>query len=180
MSRFGKLPVTIPQGVTVDVVDSSVKVTGPKGSLSRILPRQVKVAIAENEASVTIKNESKASLSLQGTIKAHINNMIAGVTQGWKKELELVGSGYRAEVRGRDLILNVGYSHPIEFKAPEGINFSVEKTKITVEGIDKDVVGQLSALIRETRKPEPYKGKGVKYINEVVRRKAGKQAAKTA
>lgn len=180
MSRFGSLPVSIPQAVTVEVADGSVKVTGPKGILTRALPRQVQVVIADGQVKAEIKNQNKQGLSLQGTIKAHITNMLKGVTEGWSKELELVGSGYRAEVRGKDLILNIGYSHPVEFKAPEGVTFAVEKNKITVSGSDKDVVGQLAARIRETRKPDPYKAKGVKYVDEVIRRKAGKQAAKAA
>lgn len=178
MSRFGKLPILIPKGVTVEVSEDTVKVTGAKGSLERKLPRSSKVVVEESEAVVKLGSSSKLALALQGTTRAHIANMVHGVSEGWKKELELVGSGYRAELRGKDLVLNVGYSHPINITAPEGITFAVEKSKITVSGIDKDVVGQISAKIRETRKPDPYKGKGVKYVDEVIRRKAGKQAAK--
>jgi large subunit ribosomal protein L6 len=180
MSRFGKLPLKVPSGVTITISDGIVSVQGPKGKIERKLPRQAVVRVAGDEVFVENRNESKLALALQGTMKAHINNMIKGVTQGWRKELELVGSGYRAEVRGRELVLAIGYSHPVVFAAPDAVDFKVEKSKITVEGIDKDIVGQISAEIRATRKPDPYKGKGIKYIDEVIRRKAGKQTAKTA
>lgn len=180
MSRFGKLPVAVPSGVEITVADRIVTVKGPKGSLNRNFPRRVSVKVDQGEAKVEIKSDSKESLAQQGTIRSHLVNMIQGVTTGWTKEMEMVGSGYRAEVRGRELVLNIGYSHPVIITAPEGIIFGVEKTKITVSGIDKEVVGQISAEVRAVRPPEPYKGKGIKYIDEVIRRKAGKQAAKTA
>jgi large subunit ribosomal protein L6 len=180
MSRFGKLPVSMPAGVTVNVTDGSVVVTGPKGSQSQKLPREVGIATKENEVVVEKKGNSKQALALQGTIRSHVVNMITGVTTGWQKQLELIGSGYRAEVRGRDIVLTVGYSHPITISAPEGVSFSVEKTIVTVSGANRADVGQVAALIRATRKPDPYRGKGVKYVDEVIRRKPGKQAAKAA
>ena len=180
MSRFGQLPVLLPKEVKVETLGNVLKVTGPKGSLERKLPHGVTVVLENDEAKVEIKGSNKQYKSLQGTLKSHLTNMVQGVTKGWVKELELVGSGYRAEVRGKELVLNIGYSHPINFDSPEGVSFKVEKSKITVEGMDKDIVGQIAAQIRETRKPDPYKAKGVKYIDEFIRRKAGKQAAKTA
>ena len=179
MSRFGKLPVLLPQGVQVTLVDHSVEVKGPKGSLKRDLPRKVSIEQSDGQLVGNIKNDSKQSLALQGTTRSHLVNMISGVTEGWARELEMVGSGYRAEVKGDELILNIGYSHPVSIKAPQGVSFVVEKTKITVSGIDKEVVGQISAQIRAVRPPEPYKGKGIHYTDEVIRRKPGKQAAKT-
>lgn len=180
MSRLGKLPVSIPQGVEVQLTDAVVVVKGAKGSLSRVIPKGVKVKQENGEVTVILKNESKQARSSLGTMRAHLLNMIKGVMEGWTKELEMVGTGYRAEVRGKDLVLNIGYSHPVTVSAPEGITFAVEKSKIVVSGTDREVVGQTAALVREVRKPEPYKGKGIKYIDEVIRRKAGKQAAKTA
>lgn len=180
MSRFGKLPVQLPQGVTVEVNGETLKVTGPKGTVTRQIARGVDIKIEGSEATVTVKGNNKQAMSNQGTVKSHLFNMVKGVTEGWQIKLEIVGSGYRAEVRGKELVLNIGYSHPISFEAPENVTFKVEKTIVTVEGIDKEVVGQLAAKIRETRKPDPYKAKGVKYVDEIIRRKPGKQAAKTA
>lgn len=180
MSRFGKLPVIVPQGVEVQPEGEFIVVKGPKGSLKRSLPRLISVKQEGNEITIEAKNGTKQAKALQGTTRAHVLNMVTGVEKGWAKELELVGSGYRAEVRGRDLVLTVGYSHPVTINAPEGVSFAVEKTKITVSGIDREVVGQTAALVRGVRKPEPYKGKGIKYVDEYIRRKAGKQAAKTA
>jgi large subunit ribosomal protein L6 len=180
MSRFGKLPVEVPQNVTVEVAGDTFKVSGPKGALEKKLPRGVEIEISQGSVNVIARASGKQVLSNQGTTRSHLANMVKGVSEGFSIQLELVGSGYRAEVRGKELVLNIGYSHPIIFEAPENVNFKVEKSIVTIEGIDKEVVGQLAAKIRETRKPDPYKAKGVKYINEVVRRKAGKQAAKTA
>lgn len=178
MSRFGKLPVTVPQGVTISSTDGNFEVNGAKGKLSRVLPQGVTISVDGAEASVVGKNESKNIAKNQGTTRAHLVNMVTGVTTGWSKQLEIVGAGYRAEVRGQDLVMQIGYSHPVIIKAPAGIAFKVEKSIVTVDGIDKEVVGQTAALIRASRKPEPYKGTGIKYTTEVIRRKAGKQAAK--
>lgn len=180
MARFGKKTVEIPSGVEVKIEGSKVLVKGPKGSLERTLPRAVSIDIKDNSLTVNIKKESKQNKALQGTIRSHILNMITGVTDGWTKVLEINGAGYRAEVKGNTLVMMIGYSHPVEIEAPEAISFKVEKNTITVEGPNKDVVGQVSAIIRSKRKPEPYKGAGIKYQDEVIRRKAGKQATGTA
>lgn len=179
MSKIGKQAVTIKQGASVEVAGGKVVVKGPKGTLEVKLPRGVDVVVEGDEVKVSIKKISKQNLSNWGTIRSLIANMVDGVTEGWSKQLELIGTGYRAEVKGDTLVLTVGYSHTIDIKAPEGITFKVEKNVVTVEGPEKSVVGQVAANIRATRPPEPYKGKGVKYIDEVIRRKAGK-AAKTA
>ncbi|OGM11593.1 50S ribosomal protein L6 [Candidatus Woesebacteria bacterium RBG_16_34_12] len=176
MSRIGKLPVEIPEAVNVRISDGKIYVSGIKGELSIQLPREVDLEINKNQIKIIVKMESKNSKAILGTYRALIINMIVGVTQGWKKILELVGTGYRAELSENNLILNVGFSHPVEFKAPEGISFMVEKTQITIEGIDKELVGQVAAKIRDIRPPEPYKGKGIRYLDEEVRRKPGKAA----
>lgn len=179
MSKIGKLPIEIPQGVNVEIEDRSVKVTGPKGTMEMKVDKDIEVQKKEDSLVIMVKRESERSPSLHGTTRALIANMVKGVSAGWVKQLELVGTGYRAETSGNLLTLNVGYSHPIKVEAPAGINFKVEKTVIFVEGFDKELVGQISATIRSIRPPEPYKGKGIRYKDEVVRRKAGK-AAKTA
>lgn len=179
MSKIGKLPVELPQGVKVELVGSDITVNGPKGSLTLSVPKEVSVDVSETEVVVKNLNESKDSRSKWGTVRKLIANMITGVTTGWQKQLELVGTGYRAEIMGSDLNLIVGYSHPVKISAPNGVTFKVEKNVITVDGFDRQVVGQVAAKIREVRKPEPYKGKGIKYTTEIVRRKAGK-AAKAA
>ncbi len=178
MSRFGKLPITIPTGVTIQVTDQTLSVNGPKGTLSRDLPQGVSIAVDGLTASVLGKNESKVVSANQGTTRAHLINMMTGVTTGWSKQLEIVGAGYRAEVKGQDLVMQIGYSHPVIINAPQGLTFKVEKSIVTVEGSDKEIVGHVSALVRASRPPEPYKGSGIKYTTEVIRRKAGKQAAK--
>lgn len=179
MSKIGQLPITIPSGVTVEINGINLTVTGPKGSLITNLVKELDVKIEDSKVLVNIKKDSKFSRSVWGTTRMLISNNIKGVTEGWKKQLELIGTGYRSEVQGDTLVLTVGYSHPIKIKAPENVTFKVEKSIINVEGIDKQVVGQVSAVIRSSRPPEPYKGKGVKYIDETIRRKAGK-AAKAA
>lgn len=176
MSKIGKAPINIPEGVTVSVDGLEVSVVGPRGSLKRKFSRKVNIEIKEGKILVSAKGTGKSTLSVWGTTRAIIAGMVEGVVNGWKKELELVGTGYRAEVQGTTLILTVGYSHPVNIEAPEGIAFKVEKTIITVEGPNKEVVGQIAANIRNVRPPEPYKGKGIKYLDEVVRRKAGKAA----
>lgn len=179
MSKIGQQLITIPSGVTVNVVDNNVTVTGPKGTLIVNIVKELEVKVDGSNVNVTLKKDSKFGRSVWGTTRMLILNSVKGVTEGWKKQLELVGTGYRSEVQGNKIILTVGYSHPIEIVAPEGITFKVEKSVINVDGIDKQVVGQVAANIRASRPPEPYKGKGVKYVGEYIRRKAGK-AAKAA
>jgi len=177
MSRIGKKPILIPEKVDVKISNGLVVVNGPKGELKRNVNSLIKIEIKDKEIVLNIKNEDdKLEKSLWGTERQLINNMIVGVNEGFSKKLEINGVGYRAATSGKSLTLSVGYSHPVEFKIPEGIDVSVEKNLITVSGIDKQQVGEISAQIRKIRKPEPYKGKGIKYIDEVVIRKAGKQA----
>lgn len=179
MSKIGRQPIKIAQGVTVAADKSNVKVTGPKGTLDLALPAGVSVEVKDGEAFVNVKGTGKFYSSLHGTIRSRINNNVKGVSTGWNRQLELVGTGFRAEVSGKTLTLTVGYSHPVKIEAPEGITFKVEKLIVTVEGYDRVVVGQVAANIRAVRPPEPYKGKGIKYVDEVIRRKPGKAAAKT-
>ena len=181
MSKIGNLPIVLPKGVSVEIDGSSVRVKGPTASLERIIPSGLSVSVSDSTVLVTAKNENERLRALHGTNRAILANMVKGVSLGWSKGLELVGTGYRAETTGRTLTLSVGFSHPIKIEAPEGITFKVEKTDITVAGIDKELVGQIAAKIRSIRPPEPYKGKGIKYKGEVIRRKAGKAAkAQTA
>ena len=179
MSKIGKKLIKIPQGVEVEIKGSSVTVTGNKGSLTKIFPSIVIIEKLDDKVKIGVKGKSKRASSMHGTARAIISNMVKGVTDGWSKSLELVGTGYRAEVSGNTLILTVGFSHPVKIEAPEEIFFKVEKADISVEGLDKEVVGEVAAKIRSVRPPEPYKGKGIKYKDEVVRRKPGK-AAKAA
>ena len=175
MSRIGKLPVTIPDKVTVTVNDNNMLVKGPKGQLS--MPTSSEIAIDINENTITLKptNLSPKTKKAFGMYRALISNMIKGVTIGFEKKLELQGVGYRSQVQGRSLVLNVGYSHQVTIAAPEGITLAVEgNTNVSVSGIDKQVVGQVAANIRAVRPPEPYKGKGIRYQGEYVRKKAGK------
>ncbi len=178
MSKIGKQPIQIPAGVTIEVSEGRAKVAGPKGALETILPRGVSVKVEGDRVEVSVRGKSKQMMSIHGTIRSILANNIKGVSIGWSKQLELVGTGYRAEVAGNTLLLTVGYSHPVKIEAPEGISFKVEKTIVTVEGINREVVGQVAANIRAVRPPEPYKGKGIKYTDEVIRRKPGKAAAK--
>jgi large subunit ribosomal protein L6 len=180
MSKIGKQPVLIPVGVQVEVNGHTVKVTGPKGTLEKHFPPEINVEVKEGKVLVTAKGSGKYIMSLHGTIRALINNDVKGVSEGWFKKLELVGTGFKAEVIGSAISLTVGYNHPVKIEAPEGITFKVEKTIITVEGTNREVVGQVAADIRGVRPPEPYKGKGIKYVDEVIRRKAGKAAAAKA
>lgn len=175
MSRIGNNPITVPAGVTVQVDGNKITVTGPKGTLTENLLPQVSIAQSDGVITVSRKKEDPLSRSLHGLSRTLINNMILGVTTGWIKNLELVGVGYRAQGGGNALTLNVGYSHPVAIKAPEGVTFTVaENTKIGVAGIDKQLVGQVAANIRAVRSPEVYKGKGIRFSGEYVRRKAGK------
>jgi len=179
MSRIGKLPITIPEGVKVEVEHGLIKVVGSKGELEWKLPRNIVTKVGQDSINIETKGHSKAAKAMHGTTRALVSNMVVGVSTGWSKVLELVGVGYRASVSGSTLTLTVGYSHPVEIEAPEGITFKVEKSEITIEGIDRELVGQVSATIRAVRPPEPYKGKGIRYKDEEVLRKAGK-AAKAA
>lgn len=180
MSRIGRLPVAIPNGVTVTVTpDNVVTVKGPKGQLVKAMSTKVNIAVENNSVVVTRDSDDKEKRALHGLTRALINNMIIGVTQGYQKSLELVGVGYRAAVQGKKLVMNLGYSHPVEIEPVSGIEFETPApTKIVVKGIDKELVGAVAADIRTWRKPEPYKGKGIKYDNEVIRRKEGKTGKK--
>ena len=182
MSRIGDRKLTIPEKVNVEVLNDFITVKGPKGELTRKVPKNVIVNVKDNEVTVEIKNEKdKDAGVLQGTLNSHIQNMIEGVTEGYKKELELVGIGYRASMTGTKLTLSVGYSHPVEFDIEEGLTVETPRvTQIIISGTDKQRVGELASNIRATRKPEPYKGKGIRYKGEHVRRKEGKTAAKAA
>jgi large subunit ribosomal protein L6 len=175
MSRVGKLPIPIPSGVGVDVKGSHITVTGPKGTLEREITPVLKVVTEEGQLRVERPDEEKRSRELHGLTRSLIHNMVVGVTEGYTRNLEIQGVGYRAQLVGKKLQLNLGYSHPIEIDPPEGIAFELENpTRVAVTGIDKELVGRIAAQVRATRKPEPYKGKGVRYRGEVVRRKAGK------
>jgi large subunit ribosomal protein L6 len=176
MSKIGKQPIKIPQGVIVALEGSLVKVKGGKGELINKIPLGIKVEISDNQILLTKKEGQGEVGAIYGTYRAILANAVKGVSEGWVRVLELVGTGYRAETNGKELTLTVGYSQPIKIKAPEDVNFKVEKNIITVEGIDKEVVGGISAKIRAVRPPEPYKGKGILYQGEVIRRKAGKAA----
>lgn len=176
MSRVGKVPISLPDNVEAKVDGRKITVKGPKGSMERNIPREVKVEVKDSEIQVDAKGDKKRHRQMHGTIRAIISNMVEGVVNGWSKTLELVGTGYRAEVSGDILTLTVGYSHPIKVEAPDGIDFEVEKTEVTVKGTDKELVGQIAAKIRSIRPPEPYKGKGIKYKDEIVSRKPGKAA----
>ena len=179
MSRIGKLPVEIPTGVKVTFVDSVLSVKGPNGELSRTIMQCVTLQISETSLEVTRNDELTSSRAAHGLTRTLINNMVTGVTKGFHTDLEINGVGYRAEVKGKELVLSLGYSHPINFPIPEGIAIDVEKmTKLSVKGYDKEMVGQTAAKIRSFRGPEPYKGKGIKYANETILRKAGKTGKK--
>jgi large subunit ribosomal protein L6 len=180
MSKIGRAPITIPAGVSLILEGSRVTVKGPKGELSHNLPRAIKAVFEDQILTLSRASDSKTHRALHGLSRALVANMVEGVEQGYTKTLELVGTGYRAKVSGRKLILSLGFSHDIDFQAPEGITLNLEGTNlIHVEGHDKQLVGQTAANIRAFKKPEPYKGKGIRYQAEIVRRKAGK-AAKAA
>jgi large subunit ribosomal protein L6 len=180
MSRIGKQPIEIPGGVTVDVSGETVSVKGPNGALSQRVSPDMRVTVADGEVRVERPSDQREHRALHGLTRSLIANMVEGVTKGFEKRLEIQGVGYRAALSGKDIELQVGFSHPVAFPAPEGIEFEVPApTRITVRGIDKQLVGETAARIRRIRKPEPYKGKGIRYEGEYVRKKAGK-AAKTA
>lgn len=175
MSKIGKKPIPISKGVEVEISGQTVKVKGPKGELSRKLEPGIKAEVVGNEVLVKAISNSRTARQLWGLTRSLIKNMIEGVTEGFKKELELVGIGYRVEKKGEGVSLSLGFSHPIEFNPPEGVSLEVsDKTKITVSGIDKQPVSQTAARIRGLRPPEPYKGKGIKYVDEVIKKKPGK------
>ena len=179
MSRIGRMPVAIPAGVTVTIAENNnVTVKGPKGTLVRDLPVEMEIKEEDGHIVVTRPNDLKKMKSLHGLTRTLIHNMIQGVTEGYEKKLEVNGVGYRAQKQGKKLVLSLGYSHPVEMEDPEGLESVVEDNKITVKGIDKEKVGQYAAEIRGKRAPEPYKGKGIKYADEVIRRKVGKTGKK--
>ena len=180
MSRIGRMPVAIPAGVTVTVAEGNkVTVKGPKGTLERVLPAEMDIKVEGAEVVVSRPNDLKRNKSLHGLTRTLINNMVVGVTEGYEKKLEVNGVGYRAAKQGKKLTLNLGYSHPVEMEDPEGIETTVDgQNIIIVKGIDKEKVGQFAAEIRSKRGPEPYKGKGIKYADEVIRRKVGKTGKK--
>jgi large subunit ribosomal protein L6 len=180
MSRIGKAPVAIPAGVDVTVADGTVTVKGPKGTLSRVIPGDIQITQEDGSLIFVRPNDERQNKALHGLVRSLVNNMVIGVTDGYRKQLEIVGVGYRAEAQGANALrLNLGFSHPVNVEAPEGITFEVPvPTQVIVSGIDKEVVGQVAANIRSIRKPEPYKGKGVRYAGERVLRKAGKAGKK--
>ena len=175
MSRIGRLPITIPSGVEVTLDDNRVTVVGPKGELSRELSPELRVVKEDATLRIERPSDDKRARELHGLTRTLVANMVTGVTEGYRKSLEITGVGYRAQLVGRKLQLNLGYSHPVEIDPPSGISFEVENpVRLSVVGIDKELVGHVAARVRATRKPEPYKGKGVRYAGEQVRRKAGK------
>ena len=180
MSRIGRMPIALPAGVTVDIAENNkVTVKGPKGTLERVLPAEMEIKLEGTTVTVSRPNDLKKMKSLHGLTRTLINNMVVGVTEGFEKKLEVNGVGYRAQKNGKTLVLSLGYSHPVEMTDPEGIAVSVEgQNLISVKGIDKEKVGQYAAEIRSKREPEPYKGKGIKYVDEVIRRKVGKTGKK--
>ena len=179
MSRIGKQPIAVPAGVTVTInAGNEVVVKGPKGTLTQSFDTAMNIALEENNVVVTRPNDLKRNRALHGLTRTLIANMIEGVTNGFTKVLEINGVGYRAQKQGKKLVLSLGYSHPVEMEDPEGLSTTVDGNKITVAGIDKAAVGQFAAEIRDKRRPEPYKGKGIKYIDEVIRRKEGKTGKK--
>jgi large subunit ribosomal protein L6 len=178
MSRIGKLPVQIPSGVTITVDQQSVTVNGPKGSLSQPLLSDVSVTVNDQQVEVKRNNDEKIARAQHGLMRALINNMVQGVTQGFEKKLEVQGVGFKVNLQGNKLVMALGFSHEVSFEAPEGVTLAVDKMNITISGIDKQLVGQVAADIRELKKPEPYKGKGIRYSDEYVIRKSGKTGAK--
>ena len=179
MSRIGRMPIAVPAGVTVDIAENNkVTVKGPKGELTRVLPEAMDIKKDGEEIVVTRPNDLKKNKALHGLTRTLIYNMVIGVTEGYEKVLEVNGVGYRAQKQGKKLVLSLGYSHPVEMEDPEGLESTVDGNKIIVSGISKEKVGQYAAEIRDKRRPEPYKGKGIKYVDEVIRRKVGKTGKK--
>ncbi|KKR48469.1 MAG: 50S ribosomal protein L6 [Candidatus Magasanikbacteria bacterium GW2011_GWC2_40_17] len=181
MSRIGKKTIVIPTGVEADVTSGNIKIKGPKGTLEQSLHTRVSIVKEGNELKISVKDENlKSDRALWGLFGSLVRNMILGVTTGFEKKLEMNGIGFKAEVKGKNLVLDVGFSHQVNFAVPQGIEVTVEKNIITIKGFDKQLVGSIAAQIREIKKPEPYLGKGIKYVDEIIRRKAGKAAAKSA
>ena len=179
MSRIGRMPIAVPAGVTVEIAENNhVTVKGPKGTLERTLPSEMTIVLEGEVITVTRPNDLKKMKSLHGLTRTLLNNMVVGVTAGYTKVLEVNGVGYKVSKAGKTLTLNLGYSHPVVMEDPEGIESTVADNKITITGIDKEKVGQYAAEIRDKRRPEPYKGKGIKYSDEVIRRKVGKTGKK--
>jgi len=178
MSRIGRMPVPVPAGVTVEAADGNLNVSGPKGRLSQAIPSGVSVRRDGEALLVERATDSRTDRSLHGLTRTLINNMVLGVTQGFEKRLEIIGTGYRAQAAGGGLSISVGYSHPVVFNPPEGISLNMDGPRVVVSGIDKQAVGEIAAQIRRIRPPEPYKGKGIRYMGETVRRKAGKAGGK--
>ena len=180
MSRIGRMPIAIPAGVTVDVAENNkVTVKGPKGTLERVLPSEMDIKLEDGTLTIARPNDLKKMKALHGLTRSLLNNMVIGVTDGYEKKLEVNGVGYRAAKQGKKLVLNLGYSHPVEMEDPEGVETTVDgQNIIIVKGIDKEKVGQFAAEIRDKRRPEPYKGKGIKYADETIRRKVGKTGKK--
>lgn len=175
MSRIGNKVITLPAGVEVTNNNNVVTVKGPKGELTREFNKNIEIKVEGNEVTLHRPNDSKENKTIHGTSRANLNNMVVGVSEGFQKALELIGVGYRAQLQGKKLVLNVGYSHPVEIEAPAGIEIEVpSNTSVIIKGSDKEVVGELAANIRGVRPPEPYKGKGIRYVGEFVRRKEGK------
>lgn len=179
MSRIGRKPITRPDNVKVTIEDNIITVEGPKGVLTQKIPKDISIEINDSELLVTRPSDASNHRALHGLTRALVANMVLGASQGFEKKLELVGVGYRAQLQASKLLINIGFSHPVEVEPPQGIEFAVPApTKITIKGIDKQLVGNTAAHIRAIRKPEPYKGKGIKYEGEVIRRKAGKAGGK--
>ena len=179
MSRIGRMPIAVPADVTVEIAENNkVTVKGPKGTLERVLPSEMEIKMDGSEVIVTRPNDLKKMKSLHGLTRTLINNMVIGVTNGFEKKLEINGVGYRAAKAGKKLTLTLGFSHPVEMEDPEGVETTVDGNLIVVKGIDKEKVGQFAAEIRDKKRPEPYKGKGIKYVDETIRRKVGKTGKK--
>ncbi len=177
MSRIGKQPIPIPKDVEVKLAGDDITVKGPKGKLERSIHPRVTVNIEAENITVSVADQTRESRAFHGLFRALIANMVTGVTNGFEKGLEIVGVGYRAELKGRTAIFHLGYSHPVDFELPDGIEANIDKTKVTLTSIDKELLGRTAAKIRSFRKPEPYKGKGIRYAGEIIRRKAGKTGA---
>lgn len=177
MSRIGKKPISIPKDVEIKFEGDFLKIKGPKGELKQKIHPKIQVDVDGDKIAVSVTDGTRESRSLHGLFTVLVANMVTGVTKGFEKVLEIVGVGYRAEMKGRTAVFNLGYSRPIDFKLPDGIDAKIEKTKVILSGIDKELLGRTAAEIRGLRKPEPYKGKGIKYADEIIRRKAGKAGA---
>ena len=177
MSRIGRKVLPLPKGVTLSQKTGSISVKGPKGELSKPLPEGISIKTEADKIQVLRADDSRQNRAKHGLIRAHLANMVKGVTEGWNRELEINGVGYRAEVAGDTINMALGYSHPIAFKLPKGVTAKVDKNRVTLSSADRDLVGQTAAKVRELRPPEPYKGKGVKYVEEVIKRKVGKAGA---